>query len=221
MTDDRNGQTTGTADDELENVGEPTDESTALQESNAHMLAAIPGGFQVFMQLLEQVPEPDDDAAARIVMEILAAQNLEDLDRPWDVEGMRDHVDSILRVKSVTRMASDFLGGLGWYLVCRVDQPEIGEEFTLTTGSVSIVAQLVRAHVAGWLPLQVIPRQSAKPTKNGFHPMHLELVRRAGRSRAVIIDQAPAEPTRQEQSRQRRQDRIRAEVAKGAAQVGE
>lgn len=221
MTDDHNGQTTGLADDEIEDMGEQVDEVTALQESNANILAALPGGLQVFMKLLEQVPEPSDDVSAKIVLEILQAQNLEDLDRPWDVEGMRDHVDSILRVKAVTRMPSDYVGGLGWYLVCQVDQPEIGEEFTLTTGSVSIVAQLVRAHCAGWLPLQVVVRKSKKPTRKGYWPMHLELVRRAGRARAVVIDQAPAEPTRQEQSRAKRQERIRQEVAQGAAGGGE
>ena len=107
---------------------------------------------------------------------------------------------------------------LGWYLVVKCDQPEIGEEFTTTTGSVSIVAQLVRAHVAGWLPLLVVPKQSEKPTRKGYRPMHLELVR-SKRTRAVVIDQAPENgPSRQEQSRERRRERIAAEVRAGAEQ---
>jgi hypothetical protein len=83
----------------------------------------------------------------------------------------------------------DYAEGLGVFLVCRVDQPHVGEEFILTTGSVSIVAQLVRAHTQGWLPLQVVPRKAAKPSRNGYFPMHLELVRNARRPRAVVIDQ--------------------------------
>lgn len=180
------------APDGLEAAGEPVDQQTGLVEYNAWVLQQYPGGYEAFLMMLAEVPEPDDDAAARIVMEVLGAQSVEDLDKPWDVEGMRDYDGTMLQVQSITKMPSDYKTGLGCYLVCRCSQPELGEVFTLTTGSVSIVAQLVRAHTLNAFPLEVIPRQSEKPTKKGYRPMHLELVRRGRRVRARVLDQAPA-----------------------------
>lgn len=162
-------------------------ENEALQLYNAEVLASAPGLREAFLQLLEQVPEPDDDATARIVAAILGAEAAEELDAAWDAEGMRDYVDQVIRVKRVHKLPSDYQGGLGVFLVCLCDQPHIGEEFILTTGSVSIVAQLVRAHVAGWLPIEVVTRSAE--TRQKYQAMHLELVRRGRRKRAEVIDQ--------------------------------
>jgi hypothetical protein len=166
---------------------------TALQEWNAEVLDSQPGLREAFLAMLELVPEPDGDATARIVASILGSQTVEDLDAPWTSEGMREYADVALRIKRIVKMPSDYQGGLGVYLVCYVDQPGIGEEFILSTGSVSIVAQLVRAHSLGALPLTIVPKIAAKPTRQGFYPMHLELVRAVRRQRAVVIDQAPGE----------------------------
>ncbi len=165
---------------------------TALQEWNAEVLAAAPGLAEVFLAMLAEVPDPPADATARIVAQILEARSVEELDRPWDAEGMRDYDGSVVRVESIHKMPSDYDQGLGTYLVCHCTQPGIGEKFILTTGSVSIVAQLVRAHALNALPLEVVPRVAEKPTRKGYHPMHLELVRR-GRRQATAIDQEPAE----------------------------
>lgn len=188
--------------------GELQDQETGLVEYNAWVLQQYPGGFEAFLAMLGAVPEPDDDAAARIVMEILDAQSIEDLDKPWDVEGMRDFDGTMLQVEGITKMPSDYKTGLGCYLVCRCTQPGIGEVFTLTTGSVSIVAQLVRAHTLNAFPLQVIPRQSERPTRKGYRPMHLEMVRRGRRVRANVIDQAPATPSKRELASEARRQRI-------------
>lgn len=199
--------------------GEMQDQEQGLVEYNAWVLQQYPGGYEAFLAMLGAVPEPDDDAAARIVMEILDAQSIEDLDKPWDVEGMRDYDGSILQVDSITKMPSDYKTGLGCYLVCKCSQPGIGAVFTLTTGSVSIVAQLVRAHTLNAFPLQVIPRQSERPTRKGYRPMHLEMVRRGRRVRANVIDQPAAEPSKREQASQQRRERIMAEArAANAAQ---
>lgn len=165
--------------------------TTALQEWNAEVLDATPGLREVFLELLMAVPDPPDDATARIVGQILEAQSVEELDRPWDAEGMRDLRDTVVRVNSVHKMPSDYRKGLGTYLVCNCTDPASGEQFVLTTGSVSIVAQLVRAHALGGLPLEVVPKMAEKASKNGYFPMHLELVRRGRRVRAAI-PQAPA-----------------------------
>lgn len=195
--------------------GADTDDTQALVEYNAWSLEQHPGAREAFMAMLEAVPEPDDDAAARIVMEIMQAQSIEDLDKPWDVEGMRDYDGTVLQVQSIAKMPSDYKTGLGCYLVCKCTQPGVGEVFTLTTGSVSIVAQLVRAHTLEAFPLEVVPRQSERPTRKGYRPMHLELVRRGRRVRAQVVDQQPDRKARQAEAAGQRRARILDEAREG------
>src|SRR5215472_6162415 len=140
-------------------------ETTALVEYNIWALQQYPGAMEQFKAMLVGVPEPDDDAAARIVMQIMSAQSVSDLDKPWDVEGMRDHDGTMLTIHGITKMPSDYATGLGVYLVCDCSEPGIGERFVLTTGSVSIVAQLVKAHQLDAFPLEVVPRKAERPTK--------------------------------------------------------
>ena len=170
--------------------GEMTESrAQALELYNAEVLATVPGLKEAFLAMLQQVPDPDDDATARIVAAILGAKTAEDLDAAWDAEGMRQWADTAVRVKAVHKLPSTYTGGLGVFLVCRCELPEVGEEFILTTGSVSIVAQLVKAHTHGWLPITVVPRKSE--SRSGYFPMHLELVRNAKRARPTVIDNPP------------------------------
>lgn len=160
----------------------------SLIEYNTEILAARPGLLDIVMPMLEAVPEPDGDATARIIEQIATAMSAGDLDAPWNAESMRDSLDVPVTITAVHKMPSDFVGGFGIYLVCQcVDNVE-GIAYVLSTGSVQIVAQLARAHVLDLFPLEVIPRRSAKPTKNGFYPMHLEMVRRQARRRAERVD---------------------------------
>lgn len=168
--------------------------TAAMVEWNTTVLAENLGAREAFIALLESIPEAPPDAAARIVMAVLGSESIEDIDKPWDAEGMRDFENTMLRVHDLHKMPSAYAGGLGVYLVCQCSQPEVGDMFVLTTGSVSIVAQLVRAYTLQALPLDVIPRKSERATKRGYWPMHLELVRRAGRRvRTRVIEGEAAE----------------------------
>jgi len=161
----------------------------ALELYNAEVLATVPGLKEAFLAMLERVPEPDDDGTARIVAAILGAETPQELDAAWDAEGMRDFCDQAVIVRAVHKLPSTYTGGLGVFLVCRCELPGVGEELILTTGSVSIVAQLVKAHTHGWLPLTVVPRKAE--SRNGYFPMHLELVRQAKRARPGVVENPP------------------------------
>ena len=152
-----------------------------LAEYNADVLDSQPALRQAFMMMLVEVPEPSDDAAASIVGAILAAEDVDDLDKPWDSEGMRPLAGRVIVVNEITRRPSDYADGLGVYLGCDCTLEATGEKLFVTTGSVSIVAQLVRAFTLGKLPLKVIPTEAKKPSANGYLPMHLEIVREGKR----------------------------------------
>ncbi len=152
----------------------PADE-TGLAEYNAEVLDSQPGMREAFLAMLMEVPEPDDDAAARIVGTILGAETIEDLNKPWESDGMRDYFDQVLTVHEITRRPSDYQGGLGVYLGCICTVHSTGKREFVSCGSVSSVAQLVRAHALQLLPVSVIPVKAKKPTKRGYWPYHLEV----------------------------------------------
>lgn len=185
--------------------GERTPEEQALQEYNAEMLTSHPGLREAFLVMLEAVPEPDEDASARIVGSILEADQVEDLDKPWDSDGMRDLCDRQVLVRAITKRPSDFQGGLGVYLGCECTLPDDGTNLFVTCGSVSSVAQLVRAHTLEALPLLVIPRMAKKATKNGYWPYHLEIVKgRMGTSARVATTAARQQAERGARAQERR-----------------
>lgn len=126
--------------------------------------------------LMEQVPEADEDAYGGILMAILNAESPADLDAAWTARSLEQYCDTPLRVESIKRMPSDFADGLGAYLVVNAVIPGDGERVTMTTGSVSVVAQLVKANALGAFPLIVVPRKANRPSANGYYPMHLEIV---------------------------------------------
>ena len=155
--------------------GEEQEHERQLAEYNADILRTQPGLAEAFLAMLEAVPEPDDDAAAKIVAAILGATDAEGLDAPWDTDGFRKNIGRALVVDGITKRPSDYVGGLRVYLGCDCRDYVTGEKLFLTTGSVSSVAQLVRAHTLGVFPLYVVAEEATKPTKNGFTPYHLRI----------------------------------------------
>jgi hypothetical protein len=167
-------------DDAAEAAAEAEIEAQAgLAQYNADVIARNPALLESFRAMLLEVPEPDDDAtdaAARIVQTILSAETAADLDKPWDSDGMAEYFDQVVIVEAITRRPSDFTGGLGVYLGCTCTIERSGERLFVTCGGVSAVAQLVRAHALGSLPLPVMPTRAKKATKAGYWPYHLAVM---------------------------------------------
>lgn len=159
-------------------------EERALQEYNAEILEAYAGLREAFMEMLAKVPEPDGDASAMasIIGTILQAETADDLDKPWDTDGMRKHFGQTLIVHSITKRPSDYEGGLGVYLGCMCDLTGDGVLEFVSCGSVASVVQLVRAHTLGMLPLIVVPTLAKKATPKGYWPYHLQVQGRVTRS---------------------------------------
>lgn len=147
-------------------------ESKELVISESVMLA--------FREAAASIPSASDsgDVWGSITESILNATSIEELDAPWRTEGLRDLVNVPIRIESLRRRESDYTQGLDQYLIITATNLDTGEKVTVTTGSVSIVLQLVQAFRLKALPLEVIPRESEKPTESGYRPMHLEIVRK-------------------------------------------
>lgn len=153
-----------------------TDTGTEVITYDSHILSASRAAGIDLMPLLRQVPEGDEDAYTGIMRQLLSAKSAAELNTPFSLEGMREYEGQPLVIESIRQMPSDFAEGLGVYLICNVRDPRTGEQSSISTGSVSVITQLIVAYVQGWLPLTVVPRFAKKPTAQGYTPMHLEVV---------------------------------------------
>lgn len=130
-----------------------------------------------YAPLLAAVPDAGTEGMANILEQIARASSLAQLDAPWQAGGLQQFRDRPIVVTGIRKMESDFAGGLGWFLIMDCADALTGETFVATTGSVAIVAQLVKWWSLGDAPLKCIPRMAKNPTPSGFFPMHLEVVR--------------------------------------------
>jgi hypothetical protein len=150
-----------------------------------------PATIARFAEMVALLPRADDDdgGAERIIEAILNAQTWEDLDAPWRARGGEAYKDVPQRILGAKIRPSDFGQGLGVYVVVDAVDMRNGESITWTTGSVSIVAQLVRAHCVGAFPLLATLRVAERPSKAGNFPQHLEVTDSGGKG---VVDAEPA-----------------------------
>lgn len=153
-----------------------TDTAKELIAYESQILTAAQSVGLDLTPLLAQVPEADDDAYVGIIRQLLGAQSAADLAAPFSMNGLQEYLNTAITVWAIKRMPSDFDSGLGLYLVCDITAAGSEQHVNVSTGSTNVIVQLVKAHVAGWLPLHCIPREAKKPTANGYTPMHLEVI---------------------------------------------
>lgn len=127
-------------------------------------------------QLIAGIPDAPDDAEARIIEQILNAQSIGDIDAPWRSGSLGKYNGTVLTITEVSKIPSDKDAGIGYFLVVRGTVRGTGEAFTASTSSHSVLAQLTRLWLANAFPVDVIPRKSERPSRNGFYPEHLEMV---------------------------------------------
>jgi hypothetical protein len=130
-----------------------------------------------FAEMATLIPDTESDGGAGILEDILGAISIEDLDRPFQEKDEDFLVGETLIWESISKSPSDFKDGLGIFLVCQVVRESTGEQFTVTTGSMSVVAQLVKAYTLDALPLRAKLRRADKPTKSGYYPKNLVIDR--------------------------------------------
>lgn len=130
-------------------------------------------------ELIEVVPETSrEDAQYNIVMAILRAKDASELDNPWSATaGLGAYNDRVITIRSMRRAPSSFEGGPGVFLILDVHTEDDNEEHVVTTGSVSVVVQLLKAFQLGAIPLTCVPRVSKRQTARGYWPQHLEIAR--------------------------------------------
>lgn len=146
-------------------IGAPTD-----------MQVLRPDVVEAYESMIADVPEAGGDGFEAILEAIALAGSAAELDAPWRSAGLEGLANTPIVVTAIRKMPSDYAGGLPWFLVVDAAVRATGEKITVTTGSVGVVAQLVKAWSLGALPLTVVPRMASRPSRSGYYPMHLEIV---------------------------------------------
>lgn len=159
MTTTTEAQTDGRADDAI-----------APRPVNVDVITA-------YEHMIDRVPDAGAEGIESILAQVAAVTDPTALDAPWQAGGLAQYAGRSIIVRGIRKLPSDYPGPLPWFLIIDGQDPATGGEVHLTTGSVSVVAQLVKAYVSGWLPIAVIPRLAERPTKDGYYPMHLEVMR--------------------------------------------
>lgn len=137
----------------------------------------VPAGEAAILiaPLLAEIPHIEQGGEEDIALRILGAETVEDVFAPVEAVDFGELIDSEIEVLELRRGTSDFESGLGVFLVVSFRIGDGPREVT-TTGSSTVMVQLLRANAMGKIPgLRVIPRKAKTPTKRGFYPLALEL----------------------------------------------
>lgn len=127
-----------------------------------------------YESILDRVPDAGGEGIENILEAIAAAGDVAGIDAPWKAGGFGAYVDTPIVITGIRKMPSDFGSGLSYFLIADGAVRATGEKVTATTGSMSVVAQLLKVWELDAFPVLVIPRISKRPTKDGFYPQHLE-----------------------------------------------
>jgi hypothetical protein len=130
---------------------------------------------QTFAAMAMLIPSETTDALDSIIGAILSSPGWEQLADPWETAQADKLVGRIIRVDALTRRPSQYKDGLGIFLVVNGVDTKTGESIVTTTSAMGVVAQLVKAHTAGWLPLYVEWVIAERVTENGYRPQHLKV----------------------------------------------
>lgn len=127
-------------------------------------------------QAVAGIPGDDGSGAERIVLQLLDAETIDDLNAPWEGSSGRSLAGRTLRINGVTQRPSQFEDGAGVFLVADAFDAKTGERCTLTTSALSVVIQLAQCHVRGWFPIVAEVVMADRPTERGFYPYHLKVL---------------------------------------------
>ena len=130
-----------------------------------------------FQNMVRLIPDAEEGGVSNILAQIFAAQTADDLEKPWSDDERGIPLGRAFTLLSVSKRASDFRDGLGFYLELDVIDLSTGEQTVWVTGSVSAVAQIVKAYSLGLLPINFVLVEAEKASKAGYKPQHLEVIK--------------------------------------------
>jgi hypothetical protein len=108
---------------------------------------------------------------------ILDAESLDALmadDEPLDAE---DILGVPMQLWGTKVNESDFVDGMPFYCVIEAKRLDTGEDVIVTCGAWKVAAKLLKADRMKWFPFVVTFEKAAKPTRQGYYPLDIKLVK--------------------------------------------
>lgn len=143
---------------------------------DAEVTRYSPEVLATLRELVAGIPENDDTGAEAIVVQLLTASSIDDLNAPWEGTSGKKLAGKRLTVRGITARPSSYEGGAGIFLVADAVDTKTGERQVFTTSALSCVIQLAKAHQLRMFPLLVEIVVAERPTARGFYPYHLRVI---------------------------------------------
>ena len=128
-------------------------------------LPATTSAVEALEARLDNIPALDtSEVVERTLSRILNGDNAEAIFANPESVGLRDRAGSVIILNAVAGcLPSKMKSGLSRYVVLDCTDPETGEQFAATTGSLYAASAALRAQEAGLLPqtLRVVELESA------------------------------------------------------------
>lgn len=174
-------------------TGEPAEAPGAevAQVEPAEVEGYSPAVLAKVRELVDAIPGDDSNGGERIVLQLLAAESIDDLNAPWEGTSGRNLAGKRLAIRGLAQRPSSFEGGSGIFLVVDAADAKTGEAATFTTSAIAVVLQLAQAYVRGMFPLLAEVVVAPRPTAKGFYPYHLRILA-AGRGNPAAAPQEGA-----------------------------
>ena len=142
------------------------DKLDSLEPTTRQVAAALIGGKLSF--------DLDPVAIQRdIVRRMFEADTVEDALTPIDVTHAEDILDVPLLIRTFKFNPSEVEGGVGAYAMLEVAEIKSGEVRVVSSGSVNVMAALIKLAMENALPFKGYLHQLEEKTAQGFYPMVL------------------------------------------------
>jgi len=142
----------------------------------AETAAYSPEIIERVQDAVRDIPGADGSGGEAIILQLLNATTIDDLNAPWEATSGRSLAGKRLAIRGVTQRESSFNDGTGIFLVVDATDAQTGELATFTTSAISVVLQLARAHQLGMFPVIAEVVVAERPTERGFYPYHLRII---------------------------------------------
>ena len=155
-----------------------TDKTATITQAGSPDLAipsreAEESNFHYLERLMAMLPEPEGDGADLLIGKILGAESMQEENDVWETTSSRELVGKRYVFEAVAARPSGVGQGLQYFLVCTVTDCDTGERDTITTGSLNIVASLMRRVLSGDLPAVATIEGPKRQLESGRIPLHL------------------------------------------------
>jgi hypothetical protein len=151
----------------------------APEETQALVSVAAESGLAAVKAILAGIPSADDDPTERMANFVLT-QPAEKWEELWaGLPSVRDYKGQQIVVHDLRVRESDFEGPTGIYLILDATDAQTGAHELISCSSQMAMVQLLALYRDKRLPALVEVVEKDKPTKAGFRPIHLKVIRAA------------------------------------------